>query len=79
MADLEHRPVAHDHVAFLEKALKRKGFSEAYDSLEDEYLLVRELLTARARASSRKRTWPHRWARPRVRSQGSKRHHTLRR
>jgi hypothetical protein len=50
MADLEYRPVAHDHDAFLAKALKRKGFSEAYDALEDEYLLVRELLTARARA-----------------------------
>ena len=50
MADLEYRPVAHDHDAFLEKALKRKGFSEAYDALADEYLLVRELLTARARA-----------------------------
>jgi len=50
MADLEYRSVSHDHDAFLEKALKRKGFDEAYDSLEDEYLLVRELLGARARA-----------------------------
>jgi hypothetical protein len=50
MADLEYKPVAHDHDVFLEKALKRKGFSEAYDALEDEYLLVRELLSARAKA-----------------------------
>lgn len=50
MADLEYKPVSHDHDAFLEKALKRKGFSEAYDDLEDEYLLVRELLGARIRA-----------------------------
>lgn len=50
MAELEYRPVAHDQDAFLEKALKRKGFGEAYGALEDEYLLVRELLTARARA-----------------------------
>lgn len=50
MADLEYKPVSHDHDAFLEKALKRKGFSEAYDDLEDEYLLVRELLSARMRA-----------------------------
>jgi DNA-binding XRE family transcriptional regulator len=46
----EYKPVAHDHDAFLEKALKRKGFGEAYDALEDEYLLVRELLGARLRA-----------------------------
>ena len=50
MADLEYKPIAHDHDAFLEKALKRKGFSEAYDALGDEYLLVRELLSARAKA-----------------------------
>lgn len=50
MADLEYKPVAHDHDAFLERALKRKGFGEAYDALEDEYLLVRELLSARSKA-----------------------------
>lgn len=50
MADLEHKPVAHDHEAFIERALKRKGFSEAYDELEDQYLLVRELLGARVRS-----------------------------
>lgn len=50
MADLEYKPISHDHDAFLKKALKRKGFSEAYDGLEDEYLLVRELLAARMRA-----------------------------
>ena len=50
MADIDHRPVAHDHEAFLERALKRKGFLEAYDELDDEYALVREMLRARARA-----------------------------
>ncbi|MBU2601167.1 MAG: helix-turn-helix transcriptional regulator [Actinobacteria bacterium] len=50
MADLGYGPVTHDHEAFLKKALKRKGFGEAYDDLEDEYLLVRELLGARMRA-----------------------------
>ena len=50
MADLDYLPVAHDHEAFLEKALKRKGFSDAYEALEDEYALVRELLGARTRA-----------------------------
>ena len=47
MARDEYRPVSHDHDEFLERALKRKGFSAAYDELEDEYLLVRELLAAR--------------------------------
>ncbi len=50
MSTSEYRPVSHDHEAFLERALKRKGFAEAYDDLEDEYLLVRELLAARVHA-----------------------------
>jgi DNA-binding XRE family transcriptional regulator len=50
VADVKYRPVAHDHEAFVEKALKRKGFREAYDDLEAEYALVRELLSARSRA-----------------------------
>ncbi len=50
MARTEYQPVAHDHDAFLERALKRKGFREAYDDLKDEYLLARELLAARAQA-----------------------------
>ena len=50
MADLHHDPVAHDHDAFIEKAMKRKGFAEAYDGLATEYALVRELLSARSRA-----------------------------
>jgi DNA-binding XRE family transcriptional regulator len=50
MARSEYRPVPHDHDAFLERARKRKGFRETYDDLEDEYLLVRELLAARAQA-----------------------------
>ncbi len=49
MADI-YKPVSHDHDAFLERAMKRKGFREAYDDLEDEYLLVRELLAARVHA-----------------------------
>lgn len=50
MAEIEYRPVTHDHDAFIKKALKRKGFEEAYAGLEDEYLLIRELLEARSRA-----------------------------
>jgi DNA-binding XRE family transcriptional regulator len=50
VADHEHRPVPHDHDAFLKRALKRRGFAEAYGELEDEYSLMRELLSARVRA-----------------------------
>lgn len=50
MADLKFQPVRHDHKAFLEKASRRAGFSEAYEALEVEYALAREMLTARARA-----------------------------
>lgn len=50
MADLRYQPIAHDHDAFLEKALQRKGFAGAYAALADEYRLARELLAARTRA-----------------------------
>jgi DNA-binding XRE family transcriptional regulator len=50
MADLEYRPVAHDHDEFLARALKRKGFDVTYAELEDEYCLARELLAARTNA-----------------------------
>jgi len=49
MADLKFQPVSHDHTAFLEKAQQREGFTEAYDELEEEYTLVREMLAARTR------------------------------
>ena len=50
MAKSEYRPVTHDHDAFLERALRRKGFIDAYGDLEDECRLVRELLAARVQA-----------------------------
>jgi len=50
VADSGYRPVAHDHNEFLAKAMKRKGFQEAYQELADEYSLVRELLAARTGA-----------------------------
>ena len=49
MADLKYQPESHDHNAFLEKAKKREGFSKAYEDLEEEYALVREMLAARSR------------------------------
>ena len=50
MAEREYRPIAHDHDEFLARAMKRKGFAEAYAERADVYQLVRELLAARAKA-----------------------------
>jgi transcriptional regulator with XRE-family HTH domain len=50
MADLKYKPVRHDHEAFVAKARERAGFTEAYDALEVEYQLARQMLQARARA-----------------------------
>lgn len=50
MADLKYDPVPHDQKAFLKKASKRRGFPEAYDALEGECALAREMLSARTRA-----------------------------
>ena len=50
MPELKHSPLKHDHAAFLAKASKRKGFTEAYESLELEYEVVKQLLRARIQA-----------------------------
>ena len=50
MPEGEYRPVAHDHDAFLARAMKRKGFARAYAESAEECELVRELLAARAKA-----------------------------
>ena len=50
MANLTHKPVTHDHQAFLTRASKRKGFAEAYDALDLEYRLASQMLKARSRA-----------------------------
>ena len=49
MADVKYKPVYHDHEAFLKKASKRKGFKKAYEDLEEEYRLTREMLAARSK------------------------------
>ena len=49
MADIKYKPVAHDHEAFLKKASKRKEFRKAYEELEEEYRLTREMLAARSK------------------------------
>lgn len=50
MTDLKFNPVSHNHEAFLAKARSRKGFSEAYSSLELEYQVAGQMLKARSRA-----------------------------
>jgi DNA-binding XRE family transcriptional regulator len=50
MANLKYQPVAHDHEAFIARASKREGFTDAYASLELEYQLANQMLKARARA-----------------------------
>lgn len=50
MDKLKYRPVFHDHDEFLKKARKRKGFREAYNDLEEEYVLVRDMLAARSKS-----------------------------
>ena len=50
MDNRKFKPVKHDHEALLKEAFKRKGFKEAYDALELEYQVVKEMLKARSRA-----------------------------
>jgi DNA-binding XRE family transcriptional regulator len=50
MAKLTYNPVVHDHKAFIAKASAKKGFTEAYNELELEYQLARQMLKARSRA-----------------------------
>lgn len=50
MPEIKYRPVEHDHRRFVEKAMQREGFKEAYESVRLEYSLAREMLAARTRA-----------------------------
>jgi DNA-binding XRE family transcriptional regulator len=50
MADLKYQPVPHNHAEFLAAARQRPGFNDAYDSLELEYTVASQMLTARAKA-----------------------------
>jgi DNA-binding XRE family transcriptional regulator len=50
MDDLKFQPVKHDHKAFLGKAAKQKGFTQAYEALELEYQLASQLIKARAKS-----------------------------
>ena len=48
MTDFPYRPVSHNHERFLEKALNRKGFQEAYEDLGAENALDRERRSGRS-------------------------------
>lgn len=50
MAEVRYKPVPHDHGAFLKKARTREGFDKAYRALEEEYDLVRAMLSARSKS-----------------------------
>jgi len=50
MAELKYEPVYHDHEAFLKNAQKREEFRKAYEDLEEEYVLIREMLAARSKS-----------------------------
>jgi len=50
MAELKYQPVSHDHETFLKNAQKREGFRKAYEDLEEEYILIREMLAARSKS-----------------------------
>ena len=50
MAELKCKPVPHDHKAFLDHAKKRKGFKAAYEDLEEEYAVIREMIAARCKS-----------------------------
>jgi len=50
MVKFKYEPIFHDHKAFLKNAQKREGFSKAYNALEEEYTLVREMLSARSKS-----------------------------
>lgn len=50
MDKLKYQPVMHDHKAFLKNARKKEGFTDAYNKLEEEYDLIRAMLSARSRS-----------------------------
>jgi len=50
MDELKYEPVSHDRKSFLKNAQKREVFSKVYNDLEEEYPLVREMLSARSKS-----------------------------
>ena len=50
MPNLKYQPISHKHEAFLRNAKKREGFRKAYENLQEEYALIREMLAARSKS-----------------------------
>ena len=50
MPELKYKPVLHDHKSFLKNAQKRGKFVQKYNELEEEYNLIREMLSARSKS-----------------------------
>ena len=50
MADMKFKPVEHNHLEFIAKAIKRPGFEDAYRASELGYALSNQMLKARIRA-----------------------------
>jgi len=50
MSEINYKPVAHNHDAFIQQASQRQGFKIAYESVSEEYQLVRTMLAARTQA-----------------------------
>jgi len=50
MVELKYEPVSHDHKVFLKNDQKRKRFSKAYNNMEEECTLIREMLSARSKS-----------------------------
>lgn len=48
MTDIKFKPVRHNHMAFVEKAAKRRGFVVAYEALVLKYHSISQKLKARS-------------------------------
>ena len=54
MTELKYNPVPHNHIEFLEVNLKRKEFKKAYEDLEEEYALAREINSTHSQIAGRR-------------------------
>jgi ribosome-binding protein aMBF1 (putative translation factor) len=50
MVGMKYEPIEHKQVEFVEKAMGRPGFKEAYEERKEIYALIREMLVARENA-----------------------------
>ena len=50
MEELKYAPVPHNHQTFMQNAMQRNDFKEAYNELDAHYVLIREMISARIKA-----------------------------